>query len=351
MRVVTVNTKNRYNVYIDKNCLSQVSSLLLSNKIDDSKRILIITDSNVDKLYSEKVLSSLKNSGFDSNKFVIKAGEKYKNLSTVENIIRYLADNNYQKKDVLIALGGGVVGDITGLCASLYMRGIDFVQIPTTLLSAVDASIGGKTAVDLPEGKNLIGTFYQPKLVMCDIKVLNSLPSEIFVEGMSEVIKYGIIKDNEILNLIDENLLNDNLEVVVQKCIEIKSEIVATDEKDIGLRRILNFGHTFAHAIEKISKYKISHGEAVAEGIIFETALSYKLSRCDIEYFNYVKKIVNKYFNLHNLFSFEEIYSAMKSDKKNNNDDIKFVVIDGNNHPDVLDVKRKIIEEVYSNMY
>ena len=351
MKIVTVNTNNKYNVYIDKNCLSQVSNLLFSNGIDSSRRLLVITDSNVDRLYSGRILSNLKIEGYNCEKFVAESGEEQKNLATVESIVRYLASNNYQKKDVLIALGGGVIGDITGLCASLYMRGIDFVQIPTTLLSAVDASVGGKTAVDLPEGKNLIGTFYQPKLVICDIDILNSLPSEIFNEGISEIIKYGIIKDNGILGLIENNLLYEQLEEIVYKCIQIKSNIVTADEKDLGLRRILNFGHTFAHALEKCSYYKISHGRAVAEGIIFETVLSSVLSKCSIEYSDYVQKIVNKYFCFSNSYSFDELYNAMKSDKKNNSGYIKFVLIDGNNNTDIIDVNKDVIKEVYSNIY
>lgn len=349
MRTIKVNTKKTYGIYIDEDIINKVSSLLLSNGIDANKKALVITDTNVEKLYLNEILETLINAGFICNRYVINAGEEYKSLSTVENILRYLASNNYQKKDVLISLGGGVIGDITGLCASLYMRGVDYVQIPTTLLSAVDASVGGKTAVDLPEGKNLVGTFYQPKFVLCDLDILKRLPDNIYKEGLAEVIKYGIIKDSIILDLINNE--KNNLEEIVFRCLSIKSNIVSDDENDNGIRKILNYGHTFAHALEKCSNYSISHGKAVAEGLLFETKLSANMNKCTREYFHYIENIIHSNFKMNNIYSMHQIIEAMKNDKKNVSNKISFVLVDGNNNSMIEEIEETIIERTYKEIY
>lgn len=349
MKTITVNTNNAYEIYIDENILNNICYFLELNKIAKNRKILVITDKNVEKLYLNKVLVKLSKDNYICESYVIETGEEYKNLNTVENILSYLARNDYKRKDILFSLGGGVVGDIVGLCASLYMRGIDFIQIPTTLLSAVDASVGGKTAVDLPEGKNLIGTFYQPKFVICDLTVLRNLPTDIYNEGLAEIIKYGIIRDSTLLDLINDS--KNNLEEIVHKSLLIKSNIVSNDEKDNDVRKILNFGHTFAHALEKCSNYTISHGKAVAEGIIFETKLSNNLDKCSTKYYENTKNIVCSIFDMNNSYSFEDIYKAMRSDKKNDSKEISFVLVSDNNETYVENVSKNSIEKTFKEIY
>lgn len=349
MKTIKVNTNPAYEVYIDNDILNSLSSIMETNKIERNRKILVITDSNVEKIYLKQIKEHISSCKYNCDSFVIDAGEENKNLHTVEDILRYLANNNYQRKDVLLALGGGVIGDIVGLCASLYMRGMGYIQIPTTLLSAIDASIGGKTAVDLPEGKNLVGTFYQPKFVLCDLNILKDLPLDIYNEGLAEVIKYGIIKDSSILKLVINS--KDNLEEIISKCISIKSEIVSSDEKDNGIRRILNFGHTFAHAIEKCSNYSISHGKAVAEGLIFETKLSCNLNKCSDQFFKEVKDIIDTYFNVKTNYSFDNLAETMKNDKKNNSDKITFVLVDGKENTFIEEVNINEIYKAYIEIY
>lgn len=245
-------------------------------KVLRGRTVCIVTDSNVAPLYLEKAEASLRNSGFNTLHFIFPAGESSKCAATYVELLEFLAENRLTRTDALVALGGGVTGDMTGFTASTYLRGIDFIQVPTTLLACVDSSVGGKTAIDLKAGKNLCGTFCQPNLVICDIDTLTTLPESVFSEGCAEVIKYGFLGSSELIDKLSALPIRHQLEYVVSKCIDMKREVVEEDEHDTGRRQLLNLGHTFAHSIEKLSGYTTSHGAAVAIGmsIIMRAAVS-----------------------------------------------------------------------------
>jgi 3-dehydroquinate synthase len=240
----------------------------------------IVTDDNVAPLYADRLEKSLTRGNIRVVRHVIPNGEKSKNAGEFMSLVNFLAKEKLSRTDTVIALGGGVVGDLAGFAAAVYMRGIGFVQIPTTLLAAVDSSVGGKTAINLETGKNLAGAFYQPDLVLCDISLLSTLTPEVFRDGCAEVIKYGIIADNALFDSF-ETPINTQLENVIARCIEIKRDIVANDEFERGERKLLNFGHTIGHAIELLSGYKTTHGNAVAAGMAIVTRAAARMDICD----------------------------------------------------------------------
>ncbi len=264
MKKVTVNVNKPYDVIIDNGLLPSCGERI--RDLMGGIRAAVITDSNVAPLYLQTVLDSLEQAGYETDSYTFPAGENSKTISTLGQILEFLALMGYTRSDVVIALGGGVVGDITGFAAAVYLRGVDFVQIPTSLLAAVDSSVGGKTAIDLLAGKNLAGAFKQPRLVLMDTDTLSTLPEKEFACGMAETIKYGVLFDEE---LFDECLnVEMNIEDIIAKCVEYKAKIVEQDEFDRGQRKLLNLGHTIGHAIEKASAYSVSHGEAVAIGMV-----------------------------------------------------------------------------------
>ncbi len=287
METVKVNLGERsYNILITTGGIEKAGAELKS--VIPDEKVLVISDSRVGPLYSEKVLESLRQADFDADDFIFNEGEDQKILFTVERIYSFLAEYNYPRQCTLAALGGGVTGDLTGFAAATYMRGVNFVQIPTTLLAMVDSSVGGKTGVNHRLSKNLIGAFYQPRLVFIDTDVLKTLAPEEFRSGLAEVIKYGMIADPELfLTLEDEtgNLIAGNsssLERIIKRCCEIKAEIVSRDERESGVRAILNFGHTVGHAIEALTNYhKYRHGEAVAIGMIAAARIAVKIGMLD----------------------------------------------------------------------
>jgi len=246
-------------------------------------RHTVITDSNVSALYGEEVLGVLKAVGVKADLIEFPAGEASKNMDTVLAVVRELLARGVDRSCALIALGGGVTGDMTGFIASIYMRGIPYIQVPTTLMAQVDSSIGGKTGVDLPEGKNLLGTFFQPQAVFIDLRFLETLPEDEFTNGLSEVVKYGIIDDVELFSLLEgksdaiRNREPEVLQAIVERSCKIKKGIVEIDEKDMGVRRILNFGHTVGHAVEAASGYTIPHGSAVSTGMIAAARISERM--------------------------------------------------------------------------
>jgi 3-dehydroquinate synthase len=227
----------------------------------------IISDSTVWPLYGEKALSSLKAAGFRVVHFVFPAGEASKNGNTYLSILNFLAGNHITRSDCVIALGGGVVGDMAGFCAATFLRGIAYIQVPTTLLAAVDSSVGGKTAIDLEAGKNLAGAFCQPRLVLCDTDTLSTLPEDIFRDGCAEVIKYGVLYDPALFEALEQTGMAFDREAVIARCVELKRDVVALDEFDTGQRMMLNLGHTIGHAVEARSNFTLSHGKAVAIGM------------------------------------------------------------------------------------
>lgn len=272
MKTLRVNLPNReYDIKIENGILNQAGKLV--KEIINPCRVAVVTDSNVGPLYAQKLLSSLAAAGFQPHLTTVPAGESSKSLEVLSSLYNKILDTGITRSGLIIALGGGVVGDLTGFCASTLLRGIPFVQIPTTLLAQVDSSVGGKVAVNLPKGKNLVGTFYQPKLVIIDPTCLETLSDRTFSDGMAEVIKYGVILDEDFFKKLESlpsrQGIMDIIDDVIFRSCQLKKMVVEEDELDLGRRMILNFGHTFGHAIEK--KYNFTdytHGEAVAAGMV-----------------------------------------------------------------------------------
>lgn len=272
MKTLKVNIPGReYNIKIQKGLLDNAGALIA--EVSPLGKAAVVTDENVAPLYAERLLGSLKESGFSPFLVTVPAGEGSKSLKYLEFLYTELLANKITRSDVIIALGGGVVGDLTGFCASTLLRGIPFVQIPTTLLSQVDSSVGGKVAINLSAGKNLAGAFYQPKLVLIDPTCLDTLSDKIFSDGMAEVIKYGAILDESFFEKLENSAsrtkVMDIIEDVIYHSCDLKRQVVEEDELDLGGRMILNFGHTFGHAIEKKYNFQgYTHGEAVAAGMV-----------------------------------------------------------------------------------
>lgn len=264
MHTLHLNTSSPYDIHIGPGILEHAVDYI--SNVLSSKKTIVVTDSNVYLLYGCKLCNSLAAHGYEYDTFVFPAGEQSKNLHTLSNLLEFLAAHQLTRSDFIIALGGGVTGDITGFAASVYARGISFVQIPTTLLSAVDASVGGKTAVNLTAGKNLAGSFHQPALVLTDTSIMKALPNHLLSEGAAEIIKCGVLQDAALFDLMCREDWMEHLPEAILRSLEIKRFYVTEDEKDLGLRKFLNLGHTFGHAIEKLSRYSIPHGYAVAIG-------------------------------------------------------------------------------------
>ena len=273
MKKVRVNASRVYDILIENGILDRAGEL--SATVKKPCRTVILSDSNVAPLYADRLEASLSSAGFEPLRFVITAGEESKSAENYLSLLSFLAENRITRSDCLFALGGGVVGDLCGFCAATYLRGIEFIQIPTTLLAMVDSSVGGKTAIDIPEGKNLVGAFYQPSLVICDSYVLDTLPDTVFADGCAEVIKYGVINDRELYERLRDPI-RPQIEEVIERCVCDKRDVVDADERDTGVRQLLNLGHTAAHSIEVLSHFEISHGSAVAIGmaIIMRAAVS-----------------------------------------------------------------------------
>ncbi len=324
MEKVNIHLGERsYPVYIGEKLLSQAGALL--NNYEISKKIAVISNPVVWRFYGQHVIKSLKDAGFLPVKIIIPDGERYKNLKTVEKIWTEMLKAGIDRKGCVIALGGGVIGDIAGFVSATYMRGIRYVQVPTTLLAQVDASIGGKTGIDHKLGKNLIGAFHQPLFVLSDISTFKTLQEREYRAGLAEVIKYGIIKDAQLFRFMEterERVLARNGEsmiYIVRRCSEIKAEIVERDEREeTGLRSILNFGHTIAHAIESATGYrKYLHGEAVAMGMVVEAELSEVLGYTSEEEVEKVRKVIRGYFDYSpDDMLKKRILSYIKLDKK-----------------------------------
>lgn len=284
MKRIKVRTGKEYEVLIGQGLLAEAGKAI--GEVCRGRRAVIVTDSNVAGYYAETWSSALTQSGFTADTCIFPAGEEHKNAKTLFDIIGFIADCRLTREDLVVALGGGVTGDMAGLAAALYMRGIDYVQVPTSILAAVDSSVGGKTAIDLPQGKNLAGAFYQPSLVIIDTDVFESLPQRDYCSGFAEVIKYGMIEDPRILEQIRclgkfDRSVQPELEELIARCVEIKAAVVAEDEFEGGKRRLLNFGHTVGHAVEKETDYRVYHGEAVAIGMMKITEAAARNGRCD----------------------------------------------------------------------
>lgn len=339
---IPVSASKNYNVIMAPNALQTAGEYIkdafdlhtdpITGKIR-SKKLCIITDANVDELYGKKehaLHRSLENAGFDIYKYVFPGGEEHKTMETIVNILNFLADKKFTRSDMLLALGGGITGDVTGFAAASYLRGIEFIQVPTTLLAIVDSSVGGKTGVNLNAGKNLAGAFWQPQLVLFDPDVLDTLSYDIKLDGVAEAIKAGAIANCEIITTIAEAPDINNHEFLMKTAamaIEVKRNVVEEDERDHGSRQLLNFGHTIAHAIEKCSNYKISHGHAVAMGMAIVSKACDKLEWTSQKCSHSIITILEKFkFPLECPFSPKELAAAALQDKKIRGDEITLVV-------------------------
>ena len=279
MKTISVNTGHPYQIHIGRGLLDCIPKLLSPVCGARRPKLAVITDDRVDSLTfpdgrqpMQTFLTAFEEAGYSVCKFVFPNGEASKTLDTVRQAYAFFSEHEITRTDMVIAFGGGVVGDLAGFAAASWLRGIDFIQIPTTLLAMVDSSVGGKTGVDIPQGKNLVGAFWQPSLVVCDMDMLSLLPDDTFADGMAEVIKYGAVFDQELFEQLKrgkEALIGPSaLEGIIARCVDLKRRVVEDDERDKGSRQLLNFGHTFGHAIEKQSNFTITHGNGVAIGMV-----------------------------------------------------------------------------------
>ncbi len=336
MRTVSLQLGNRsYAIKIAPGLLQHLGGECARLKL--GHRCAVITDANAGRHFAKAALKSLAASGFAPVLISVPAGEKSKRLSFVEKCHDQLAAHRLERKSFIVALGGGVVGDLAGFVAATYLRGIPFVQVQTTLLAQVDSSVGGKTGVNLKAGKNLVGAFYQPKLVLCDLDTLKTLPKREYVSGLAEVVKYGVIYDSVLFAQLERNLPKllqrdaATLAAVVARCCEIKANVVGQDETESGLRAILNFGHTIGHAIENSSGYgKFLHGEAIAIGQVVAARLSHQilgLPTHDVERIEklFVQAGLPVKIKL-NPVRRKKLFTAMKLDKKVSGGEVKFVL-------------------------
>ena len=325
---VNINTSKKYKIKIGSGLLDKIPEFLKAYR--SKSNIVLITDDIVNSLYVDKVVENLSKNQFYPHRYIIKNGEKSKNLETITDILNFLADNEINRNDLIIAIGGGVVGDIAGFVASIYLRSIDFIQVPTTFLSAIDSSVGGKTGVNLKKGKNLVGSFNQPLEVICDIDTFSTLDDKIFSEGVAEAIKYGLLFDKTLFNRLATGTLHQkskDLEEIISRCVKLKGDIVRDDEFDRGNRQLLNLGHTIGHSIEKISKFTIHHGIAVGIGMAIITKSSEVNSIGKNGIYNKVKdSLLANNLPIEIDYPTELIYEYSKSDKKISGDSINLIV-------------------------
>ena len=293
MKTVHIDASRSYDVRIGRGLLDDCGRQIAERVRCASAPV--VADDTVYALYGERVCASLEAAGVRTVCYVFPHGEKSKNLLEYAKILNFLAENRVTRADALIALGGGVTGDLGGFAAATYLRGIPFVQLPTTLLAAVDSSVGGKTAVDLPAGKNLAGAFYQPELVLCDLDTLDSLPREIFLDGCAAVIKYAVLGSRELFALLADIPSGKGLEEVTARCVEMKRDFVQSDELDRGARQMLNLGHTFGHAVEASSRFTLSHGKSVAIGMAMILRAACSRGLCSAETRDAVIALLQRY--------------------------------------------------------
>lgn len=329
MKKIKVDVNPSYNVIAGENILQDIGKISL--ELCKGKKVAIITDTNVFKLCTNIIMDSFARAGFEVHGCVFKfeAGEEQKTFETIGNIVNFLAKKKLTRADTVIALGGGVVGDMAGFASAIYLRGINFIQVPTTLLAMVDSSVGGKTGCDLPAGKNLVGAFHQPKLVVADVNTLKTLPQKYKADGFAEVIKHAAIADLSMFKALENNEYDNNLVDLVARNVGIKASVVAKDEFDTGLRQALNFGHTIGHALEKFYNFKnISHGEAVAFGMIVETKAAERANLCEVGTAQRLQALLEKYGLKTNFdVKISDLIDAMLVDKKTSGDNITLALV------------------------
>ena len=319
MNTVTVSASKTYDILIGPGILSGLGPRVRA--LGKAQKVCVVSETNVFPLWGETALSSLENAGFSVCSYVFPAGEESKNGENLLKLLNFLAENGLTRSDIIVALGGGVTGDLAGFAASCFLRGVRFVQVPTTLLAAVDSSVGGKTAVDLPAGKNLAGAFWQPSLVICDTDTLDTLPVDIFRDGCAEVIKYGILYDPKLFSHLEEKGPDFDREAVITRCVELKRDVVMEDEFDTGARMKLNLGHTIGHGVEARSNFTLSHGKSVAIGM----AIVSRASSCPDT--PRILSILEEFgLPVTTDESVQDIYNYTLSDKKRSGDTVRLII-------------------------
>lgn len=326
MRTIAVKLGSRsYQVQISPGLLDGLGALARSALGENTRHAVLVSNRTVDSIYGSRAVKSLAGAGFKVSRFSIGDGERFKNLDTAESLFAFLIERRIERSDVIVALGGGVVGDLAGFVAATYLRGVRLIQVPTTLLAQIDSSVGGKTAVNHPLGKNLIGAFYQPSLVAVDPEMLRSLPARQLQSGLYEAIKYGVIDDRRLFNRIALNidelkgLESAELEYVIARCCAIKARVVQRDEREGGLRKILNFGHTVGHSLEAVTHYRrFLHGEAVGHGMRAASRIAERLGLLGTGDRRMIETAIASVGGLPsaNTLALDDIISAMHRDKK-----------------------------------
>jgi len=347
---------NPYNIIIQRGIFD--TALNEVKKVFKGNKIFIVTDENVDKFYGERILNNLKDENIHLKKMILKPGEETKSIKNLELIYKEMALFNISRSDLLIALGGGVIGDISGFAASTFLRGIPFIQIPTTILAQVDSSIGGKVAVNLDSGKNLVGSFYQPKLVLIDPNFLKTLPIRNVNDGLSEVIKHGCIKDLDLFNKLssfkDYDELFTGIENIIYTNCDIKRKVVEKDERDIGERMVLNFGHTIGHGIERYFNYeKYTHGEAVAIGMYKITKISEDMGLTKLGTKEKIKEVLLKY-SLPTECEIDDKERLMESillDKKSSSKNINLIFLKDIGDSFMHNIKKEDLSKIIKRMW
>ena len=345
-RVIPVRVREGYNVVIAAGLLDESGSLLRAALGDC--RLALVTDSNVAGLYLERVLTSLRAAGYDVSSFVFPAGEQNKNMQTLADLLEFFAAERLTRTDCVLALGGGVTGDMAGFAAGCFLRGIRYVQLPTTLLSAVDSSVGGKTAVDLAPGKNLAGLFHQPSLVLCDTNCFDTLPPDEFANGAAEAIKTGILDSEALFSMFETGDVQSNIAEIVAQCVRFKARVVEQDETETGLRKTLNLGHTAGHAIEQCSGYTIPHGHAVAIGLAIIARAAEALGWAEEKISARIEAaLIRNGLPTTTEFSPEALANAALSDKKRAGGQMTLVVPRGIGDCTLMDLPVEQLERVF----
>ena len=325
MQKVTVNASRSYDILIGSGLLATLGAE--ARKFPRVKKVCIVSETNVYPRHGAAAEQSLRDAGFEVISYVFPAGEESKCGATYLDLLNFLAENQLTRSDLLVALGGGVVGDLTGFAAATFLRGVQFIQVPTTLLAAVDSSVGGKTAIDLPAGKNLAGAFYQPSLVLCDTDTLKTLPEDIFRDGCAEVIKYGVIYDRAFFEYLTQAGPDFDREAVIRRCVELKRDVVMQDEFDTGERMKLNLGHTIGHGVEARSHFGLSHGKSVAIGMAMVCRAASKNGMLCPEDAAKVEATLCAYgLPVRTEYSAEELVQYMLSDKKRSGGTIPLII-------------------------
>ncbi len=325
MKTLRVATTRAYDVLIDYGCFLNVGQYVIDAISDRAKIVCIVTDKNVDRLYGDIVEASVKSTGMKTFRYVIEPGEGSKTMAALEKLLEYLSDCRLTRSDALVALGGGVVGDLTGFAAATYQRGIDYVQVPTTLMAAVDSAVGGKVGVNSKGAKNMFGAFWQPRRVVCDCNTFKTLAKEDYLDGIAEAIKNAMVADEDIFDVVARKRLNDD--DIVYRCAGIKCRIVSDDEFDRNTRQLLNFGHTTGHAIEQLSGYTISHGRAVATGMSMATRAAFRYGFTNESTSRELDAaLIGLGFDVSCPYTEDELLGAALSDKKRSGDKINLIM-------------------------